>query len=90
MSAWHIHNFKKIQEEPLKVFEKSLNSLIPVLQTLTRRCQVVWLNQFPLAESFAKVFCTKCNQEAMERYNLAASRLLRSVYPQQIQRKCKF
>ena len=80
MTAWHIHNYRQIQEESLKAFEKSLNSLVPVLQKLTQRCQVVWLIQFPLAESFAKVFCAKCNQEAVERYNVAAKHILGSVY----------
>ena len=77
MTAWHIHN--KTRTDPLRDFKKTLHTLVPVMRQVTQHCQVVWLNQFPLAESFAKLFCTKCNQEAIERYNLAASHVLRSV-----------
>jgi hypothetical protein len=77
MTAWHIHN--KTLAHPLRGFKKTLHTLVPVLRQVTKHCQVVWLNQFPLAESLVKSFCTKCNQEVVERYNVAAKHILGSV-----------
>ena len=78
VAAWYIDN-ERIRKDPLEDFEKSLNFVLPLLKQLTHSSKVLWLNQFPVAERLNELFCLKCHQPTIERYNIAAREILRSV-----------
>ena len=74
MTPWHIIFNRTSQKRSLSDFEDTLRGAVPLLRKLSRRCKILWLNQMPVIESNAK-----WNAATINDYNLAATKILRSL-----------
>lgn len=61
------------------VFFRKLEEFVPVLQNISKRCPIVWLNQYPTQEFFARnhEHNTDVHSAKLLHYNRIANRILR-------------
>ena len=78
MASWYVVT-EQTSKGSLSRFEKSLKNAIPLIRKLSRRSTILWINQLPVSEPFLKWFCPNCLTATIERYNLAAQRILKFV-----------
>jgi hypothetical protein len=74
MTPWHIIFNRTSQKRSLSDFENTLREAVPILRKLSRRCKILWLKQLPVIENNAK-----WNADTINDYNLAATKILRSL-----------
>lgn len=61
------------------VFFTKLHELVPVLQNVSKYCQVIWLNQYPTNEFFGdnKAHNTDVHSQKLWHYNRVVNKILR-------------
>jgi hypothetical protein len=78
MAPWYVV-IERSSKGSLSQFEKSLRNVVPLIRKLSQRSTILWINQLPVSEPFLKLFCPNCLTATIERYNLAARRILKFV-----------
>lgn len=71
-----LQKYRPAQE---RVYVKKLRDLIPLLRSISKHSQIVWLSQYPTVEMFGRINDTNTDVHSQKiwHYNQVANRILR-------------
>lgn len=62
-----------------RVFFEALIQLVPILQEISKNCQIIWLNQYPTQELYGNITSHNTDVHASKiwHYNQGAEKILK-------------